>query len=419
MPAKLRNIIFITICIYALSVAFIYQGAKVAHVLPASFNNGTFSYLENANLQGRPALSFASIKNGTFQNKTEKWIATKVPKRDSVMLFNAKVQRDVIKTANLAWGFDTIPTFYGSKYSFNEKWNSVFHTSVQQSNEASKSYEESVIAINKFVEAHENLNFAIAIPDRIEQSDANPSYSLTSAPINDEYRHSHFLNRLDSRIKYVNLTYSDTSEYYKKYFRTDHHWNISEAAESYLKIMNSAFLDVKALEVNTLPFATYEKKEAQFFGAYSRQGLCVPEIGDQICDYVTDLSGVKITINENEVSADEIEDVDKYNNETYDKEKFTERYGEYFHLNYGLVTYEKDNHTGRNLLIFRDSYLNCSARFYAFSFDKVITIDQNKFDGNLEQITNENNITDVLFEQNDMRYYEKSSAENLIKILES
>ena len=73
-PHKLRNIIFIAICICALSIAFIYQGAKWAHVLPASFNNGTFSYLENANLQGRPSPSYANIKNGTFQKQVEKWI---------------------------------------------------------------------------------------------------------------------------------------------------------------------------------------------------------------------------------------------------------------------------------------------------------------------------------------------------------
>ena len=108
MPTKLRNIIFIAICICALSIAFIYQGAKWAHVLPASFNNGTYSYLEGAKLQTRPKLTLSNIKKGTFQTQTEKWLTTKVPKRDSVMLLNAKVQRGIIKTANLACGFDTV-----------------------------------------------------------------------------------------------------------------------------------------------------------------------------------------------------------------------------------------------------------------------------------------------------------------------
>ena len=199
MTTKIRNIIFIAICICALSIAFIYQGAKWAHVLPESFNNGTFSYLENANLQGRPSPSYANVKNGTFQKQVEKWIDTKVPKRDSVMLFNAKVQRGVIKTANLACGFDTIPTFFGSKYSANECLEAVFPTSIQQSNDVSENYKRSFQAINGFVQNHANLNFVMANPDRIEQSEANPSYNLTSAPISNEYKHVNFVGKLDAR----------------------------------------------------------------------------------------------------------------------------------------------------------------------------------------------------------------------------
>ena len=387
------------------------------NVLPASFNNGTYSYLEGAKLQTRPKVSLQNIKKGTFQSQTEKWLTTKVPKRDSVMLFNAKIQRGLIKTANLACGFETIPTYFGSKYSCNENLNAVFYTSVQKSDEVSQKMQESTQAINKFVKEHPDLSYTLAIPDRIRQSEASPTFSLTSNPIDDEWRHSEFIDKLDSRIKYVDLTYSDTSEYYRKYFRTDHHWNIEGAYEAFKKIMDASYPELNALKFNATDKVIYQ--EVKYFGTGSRLGLYFPRESDLISDYVTDLSDVEIKINKKVVTSDEVEDVDKYKNKTYAKGNSIERLADYFHGNEGLVTYKKDNGSNRNLLVIRDSFLNCSERFYAFSFDKVTTVDQDQFDGSLQQLIEEDNITDVLFEQNDMRYYDKKSSVNLIKLLES
>ena len=83
------------------------------------------------------------------------------------------------------------------------------------------------------------------------------------------------------------------------------------------------------------------------------------------------------------------------------------------------MTYQKDNGTNRNLLIIHDSYLSCCDRFYAFSFDNVITVDQQKFKGSLQELIEENNITDVLFEQNIERYFDGKNPDLLIKLLAS
>ena len=417
MPTKIRNIIFIIICICALSIAFIYVGAKKMNVLPASYNNGTYSYLEGAKLQTRPKLTLSSIKKGTFQTQTEKWLTTKVPKRDSVMLLNAKVQRGMIKVANLACGFETIPTYYGSMYSCNESLNAVFYTSVQKSDEISQKMQMSAEAINKFVEEHPNLTYTLAIPDIIRHSEASPTFSLTSNPIDDEWRHSEFVDKLDPRIKYVDLTYADTNDYYEKYFRTDHHWNIEGAYEAFRKIMNASYPELDALTFTEYDKVTYQ--EPKFFGTGSRSGLYIPKVSDLISDYITDLSSVSIKIDGKEVASDEVEDVEKYTNKTYAKEELIDRHSDYFHVNKGLVTYHRESGNSRNLLIFGDSYLSSCDRFYAFSFDNVVKVDQQKFKGSLQKLIEENNITDVLFEQNDTLYYDGTSPDDLIKLLES
>ena len=414
-PHKLRNIIFIIICICALSTAFIYLGVKTAHVLPTSFNNGTYSYLERAKLQTRPEATLENFKDGTFQSQTETWLTTKVPKRDSVMLLNAKMQRKVIETANLLTGFQTIPTFYGSNFAYNENLEVITRTSVQQSEEASRNFNRAAQAINEFASNHSDLSFTIAIPDRSDTSEASPTYPLTSKPIDNDYRQTQFINLLDPSIKYVDLTCSSTTEHFEKYFRMDHHWNIEGAVDAYKKIMQNAFPDLEQVDFTN----KIEYDVPEFWGYDARWGLITTLNGDRISDYEVDLTGISIKINDTEKSSEDVEHVKKYENKKYNKQALEDRHNEYFHTNVAKIEFTSQKNTNRNLLIIGDSYLHSCERFYAHSFDKVVHIDSEVFKDSLQQLIDSNNITDVLFLQNDERYYVTDRLTNLIATLES
>ena len=86
MSTKIRNIIFVFICICVFSTAFIYIGADKMHILPSNLenskdvNNNPYSYLEGAKLQTRPKLTTDNFIKGTFQSQCEKWLGAKVPK---------------------------------------------------------------------------------------------------------------------------------------------------------------------------------------------------------------------------------------------------------------------------------------------------------------------------------------------------
>ena len=181
--------------------------------------------------------------------------------------------------------------------------------------------------------------------------------------------------------------------------------------------MNASYPELDALTFNEYDKVTYQ--EPKFFGTGSRNGLYTPSKADLLTDFVTDMSDVKIKINNEDVTSDQVEDVEKYVNKTYTKGKFVERYGDYFHRNNGLVTYEKDNESNRNLLVLKDSYFNNCDRFYAFSFEKVFAVDSENFEGSLQELIEANNITDVLFVQNDMRYYDGTNPDVLSKLLNS
>ena len=181
--------------------------------------------------------------------------------------------------------------------------------------------------------------------------------------------------------------------------------------------MNASYPELDALTFSEDDKVTYQ--EPKFFGTGSRNGLYTPSKADLLTDFVTDMSDVKIKINNEDVTSDQVEDVEKYVNKTYTKGKFVERYGDYFHRNNGLVTYEKDNESNRNLLVLKDSYFNNCDRFYAFSFEKVFAVDSENFEGSLQELIEANNITDVLFVQNDMCYYNGTNPDVLSKLLNS
>lgn len=297
-----------------------------------------------------------------------------------------------------------------------KNWGAVFATSYQQTDARSQNFEKSARVINGFVENYSSLNYAMPIPDLINDSEANPSYSLTSAPINNDYRRSLFLDKLNAKIKLIDLSCADTEEHFRKYFKTDNHWNIIGAYEAYKQIMVTAFPDLSALDFSEDDLRAYE--EPRFCGSSARLSLDDSVDGDTVLDYITYLPETRVFFDGEGVSFGEVEDVESYVNKDYDRNKLTVRYGEYFHYRHGVTTFESQNNTGRNLLIFSDSFVSCCDRFYAASFDTVVTVDEEYFAGSIREVMEENNITDVLFERNDSRYYGELS-ESFIHLLAS
>ena len=396
MPTKIRNIIFITICICTLSIAFIYLGAKKATVLPSSFINETYSYLEGTKLQARPEISLDNIKKGIFQKQTEKWLTTKVPKRDSVLLFNAKVQRGVIKTANSAFGFDTIPTFFGSDYSYVSRLNYLVQNSIKNTKERIQHLNDSASAINEFESEHKNLKFTIALVERINYTEANPTYSLISDAEGKDDRWNNFASKLDPQIDFIDLSIKDEEMRSKLFFKSDHHWNITGASIAFQKIMNEAYPELTQAEFGEITI--YDKPA--FYGTLSRNGLMADITPDSISDYIIDMSDIQIEINNKESKQEDVEHIMMYNSESWKKERFQNRYGEYFHGDVAKIVFSSAKQTGRNLLLIGDSYSNLCDRFFAKSFDNVVEIDQRTNKESLDELIKSYGITDVLFLSN-------------------
>ena len=372
--------------------AFLYIGASKAHILPATFNNGKYSYLEGSTLQTRPKFTIKSFAEGTFQTNFEKWLGSKVPKRDSVILFNAKTQFEVISIANRIFDFGCIPTFFGSGYSYKKNTDFIYPTILTKTQKLATSLTNAANAINEFKKSESGITLTVALADRSSMSDANPTKSLVSNPTNNSFIYSNFYTNLDSEITIVDLSYSKSEDYEQDFFKTDHHWNIKGATKAYTKIMNQAYPNLET----TIFEKSVEYTSPSFNGANARRSLKLVDVQDRVSDYLLDASDLSIKIDGKTSSIQDVCHQEKYESSQFSINSFTNRYGEYFHDDKAKIEFNSENHTKRNLLIIGDSYSNNCERFFAKSFDKTIAIDLRYSKEDLHSLISDNKITDVL-----------------------
>ena len=112
------------------------------------------------------------------------------------------------------------------------------------------------------------------------------------------------------------------------------------------------------------------------------------------------MSDIQIEIDDKEAKLEDVEHIEMYENKNYDKERFMNRYGEYFHGNISKIVFSSGKGTGRNLLLIGDSYSNLCDRFFAKSFDNVVEIDQRTNKESIDDLITNYGITDVLLLSN-------------------
>ncbi len=397
MVSKFRKIIFVSLCISVCSVSLMYQIAKKLEVLPPALDNGTYSLLEASDLQTLPSFVFDSVIKGTYQQEMDDFLGDSFPKREDVILANASMQRNIIELSASLFSYKTIHTFYGSGYVWNTELNVVCSQAEKGTKGRANNFNSVASALNKLQRKFEGVSIGVALPDTDSYGDSSITASLVSKHLGHTFRENNFYKKLDSSIKVVDLSYQNSDELYKDYYRTDLHWNIKGAYRGYKKIMDTCFPNFEQVELSDLK--TYI--EPDVIGHRSRGGLCVLNDKDKMIDYDVNLQNMTIKIDGEDRTYEDICHVGMYSSQSWDKNPYRSRYEEYYHNNYAKIEFDTDNHSGRNLVLIGDSFTSCIERLFASSFDKVIAIDSRYFDNSLSQLIEDNAITDIIVVQSD------------------
>ena len=197
-------------------------------------------------------------------------------------------------------------------------------------------------------------------------------------------------SKLDASVLKVDA-YSEIQKAFNKkeylYFRTDHHWTSLGAYKAY-----SAFAKKAGFEPT--PLSEFEhKKIDKFLGTFysSTYDKNLASNPDYVEYFVPNIPYTVTNYHENGV--DTYEGTLLYQAIKSDSAGYLVFMGG----DIPLSVIETQNNTGRNLLIFKESYGNAFVPFIVGNFDKIFVADIRKFPFNAIDFTSQNSVTDVLF----------------------
>lgn len=220
-----------------------------------------------------------------------------------------------------------------------------------------------------------------------------------------DYNQMAYLNTLSSAIgKEAFIDVSDTlkkhmSEYI--YYRTDHHWTTLGAYYSYVQWAND--LGFNPLDKDQFDIILASD---QFYGTiHSKVNSNVNP--DKIYLYkIKDNMNYKLTYNL-DVQTDTLYD--------FEKLKGKDKYSVYMGGNNAIVEIQTNNHNSRKLLVIKDSYAHSFVPFAVNHFEMTYMVDLRYYNGNINDLIDDNGITDVLILYNVMGFVNDSNIIKLVK----
>lgn len=327
----------------------------------------TFSESENRMLTTAPAVTTASLADGSFMTDVESFVSDQFFLRDQWITLKVTADR-----------------FLGKKES-----NGVYlgkHKYLMGIPDAPNNdlLARKTKAIQDFYSRHTDLNIVMTLVP-------NACYVLknempANAPIpNQPAQISQIKNELGSSVHFRDVT-SALSTHTKEniYYKTDHHWTTLGAYYAFRELTED--LNIKnAIENYTIynvadDFSGTLASKSGYHGAKDVVQIYTP--ADRELDYVVTYGDTMETSGS------------MYRSECLnDKDKYTVFFGG----NHSLVTIESPTDDGRVLLVFKDSYANCFIPFLVPYFSKIIIVDPRYYYESIDQVITRNSVTDVLY----------------------
>ena len=206
-----------------------------------------------------------------------------------------------------------------------------------------------------------------------------------NAPVRDQLQDiSDFVSSLPDNVTYVDASYVLTEHKSEPlYYRTDHHWTslgaktVFEGTASMLGIA-SPVSEYDHLLLSTRFLGTLASQSGHY-GTRDSIDLYIPK--PAVLYYIS------------------IPDGDVVRSSLYDRAKLAEKdqYQVFLGGNHPVVEIRTAAGTGKNLLLFKDSYANSFVQYLIPYYDKIVMIDPRYYYENPDTVIRSNGITDILF----------------------
>ncbi|MBQ2734375.1 MAG: hypothetical protein IJF33_00935 [Clostridia bacterium] len=340
-----------------------------------------FSDAENRALVQSPELSWQSLKDGSYFEGIDDYLADQFVGRDFWI--------------SLRLGFTQLMGATESNGVLLCEDDYLMEKPVAPNEEL---VTKNIEAITEFAEKNAGLNMYVSIVPTAAcvMEDKLPS----NAPVRDQQADISALQKKLTGVKFLDVTAALKSHSNEEiYYRTDHHWTSLGAYYAFLHLAKemelSPIVDYDVYTVSDSFEGTLASKSGSHSATDTVQLYAAKDIDYTVC-----------YVNEDRLSAS------LYSRKALDTK---DHYTVFFGGNFPRINITTTANTGKTLLLFKDSYANCMVQFLLPYYDKIIMIDPRYYSENAQELVSSENVTDVLFLYNINTFHEDSTLHGVLK----
>ena len=335
-------------------------------VLSLAIPDRTFSESENRTLAQAPKVSAASLRSGAFFSDLSQYLQDQLAGRDGWM--SARLQEEKLIGRRQA----------GDVYL--GRGNYLLESPVTPDQQK---IERSMAMIKAFAEAYPNLHMVMGLVPCAAA--VFPDLLPKGAPVRDQLADiSAAASLLEGKVSFVDLygpLHNDTEN--QVFYRTDHHWTSRGALDAFRAMEpNLGIGDKDTYEYMTVS-GSFEGTLSSQTGSHAvKDTIEVFLPADKELKYYTYYADTQERITSLFVSS-KLDEKDQYQ--------------VFFGGNHPMIEIRTTADTGKNLLLFKDSYANSFVQFLVPHYDRIVMIDPRYYYENVAALINSEGITDVLF----------------------
>ena len=367
-------LLFVTITMFVISMDIIFIARP----------KSDYSTIEKRILEQHHIPDWKSMKTGRYQQMEQQYVSDQFPFRTAWI--RIKIFLDRLE----------------GKRESNDVFLSKHGYLIQAFPDKDDKFEEKVVSIRAFRDAHKDINFVSLIaPTAISVLEKElPKNVVTGAEIK-------YIDALNNQLKSDEIQTIDVlsalkeaSESTQVYYKTDHHWTTKGAYVAFREFAHLMGISFGEGEYKWLLVSD------EFHGSLSsRSGFCASE---------TDRIEIAIPKENRQFSVDNDTET---NPKLYDIKKLQtdNPYDVFLGGNYGKISINCGGENKENLLILKDSYANCFIPFLLGEYNKIVIVDPRYFQGALDGIITSESITTVVMIFNANTFATESSILRLLK----
>jgi hypothetical protein len=370
---KIMVILFI-IVIFGSFIAFVFIKDK------------QFSELENRELQQFPSISLDAIRSGDFSKSFSSYISDQFIFRDRFVKLKGNMDALLGKNEQ------------GDIYCGKDGY--LIQDFEAPANDVLK---DRITALNSFFGTLKGMGkYVMIAPTSIQiLQDKLPKYVTKGTELKTMNLIKKDLNKDISFVDVSNILNKNKNKYI--YYKTDHHWTSNGAYYAYTEFC-------KALKLKPVDLKSLQKMQVtdNFYGTLYAKSAFRSVKPDSIDVYLPkDKQNEKLIV--------DFGDENKKATSLYDSKWLDEKdkYQVFLGGNHAEIDIKTTSKSNKTLLIIKDSYANSFIPFLIPHFKEIRVIDLRYYRGEIKKLTEDNQITDVLFLYNVKTFFEDYSISNL------